>query len=183
MVIALALAAVGAVASLVTTAGVITLQKREALESNERAAKLENETAQARLQLEQLQKQVGPRNLNWNAFVEVIKSEEQLPVEILYVADDADSMELAQQIQLAISAAGWKMPLRNPIQRPTGWSEPLAMAEDGQPKGVTIVANSKTPTGALERALGAGLGKYAMHIQGAHAPPVGTLRIVVAPRI
>jgi hypothetical protein len=140
------------------------------------------ETAEAKLQLEQLKKQVGPRNLNWNASVDAMKGAPRVRLEILYVADDNDSMHLAQQIQLACSAAGWELPSRNPIQRPPGWSEPLAMAVDGQPTGVTIVSRSPTPADSIEAAISAGIGRVGAHHNGPYAPPVGTARIVVAPR-
>jgi hypothetical protein len=154
---------------------VVKLQRDEIRLSNERIATSELETAR-------LKKELGPRNLNWNDFVMAIKGAAQVQLEILYVADDADSMELAQQIQLACSAAGWGMPPRSPIQRPADWSEPLAMAVDGQPKGVTVVSRYPTPADGITKAILAGLGQGSAHSDGPHAPPVGTVRIVIAPK-
>lgn len=154
---------------------VVKLQREEIRLSNERIAAAELETARIR-------KEFGPRNLDWNSFVTALKGAAQVQLEILYVADDSDSMELAQQIQLACSAAGWGMPPRNPIQRPAGWSEPLAMSVDGQPKGVTVVSRHPTPSDGVAKAVGAGLGQVAQHSNGPHAPPVGTVWIVVAPK-
>ncbi len=154
---------------------VVKLQRVEIRLSNERIAAAELET-------ERLKKEFGPRNLKWNAFVTELQGAAKVQLEILYVADDTDSMELAQQIQLAASAAGWGMPPRNPIQRPSGWSEPLAMAVDGQPKGVTVVSRFPTPADGISNAVIAGLGQGAQHADGPHAPPIGIVRIVVAPK-
>jgi hypothetical protein len=152
----------------------VKLQREEIRQSNERIAAAELETAKLRQEL-------GPRNLNWNGFVTALKAAAQVQLEILYVADDSDSMELAQQIQLASSAAGWGMPMRAPVERPQGWSEPLAMAVDGQPRGVTVVSQSPTPSQGVANAVGAGLVQVAQHVNGPHAP-IGTVRIVVAPK-
>ena len=154
---------------------VVKLQRHEIQLSNERIAAAELETAR-------LRKEFGPRNLDWNGFVSTLRGAAQVQLEILYVSDDSDSMELAQQIQLACSAAGWGMPPRNPIQRPTGWSEPLAMAVDGQPKGVTVVSQHPTPAEGIAKAVSAGLGQVSEHANGPHAPAIGTVRIVVAPK-
>jgi len=159
----------------ISTFFVVKLQREELRLSNERIATSELEAAR-------IKKEFGPRNLDWNAFVTALKGAAQVQLEILYVADDSDSMELAQQIQLACSAAGWGMPPRNPIQRPPGWHEPLAMAVDGQPKGVTVVSQGLTPSDGIAKAVGAGLGQVSTHSNGAHAPPAGTVRIVVAPK-
>lgn len=154
---------------------VVQFQREEIRVSNERIAAAELET-------ERLRTEFGPRNLKWNAFVTELQSAAKVQLEISYVTDNSNSMELAQQIQLAASAAGWGMPPRNPIQRPSGWSEPLAMAVDGQPKGVTVVSRFPTPADGISKAIIAGLGQGAEHANGPHAPPVGTVKIVVAPR-
>lgn len=155
--------------------GRIQVQKLEALAANERIEELRNENRE-------LKKRVEPRKLNWNSFVEILRSARRVRLEIMYVADDNDSMQLAQQIQQAASATGWEEPSRNPIERPNGWSESLAMSVDGQPTGVTVVAAFGTPTDKVEGAIQAGLGSVATHIGGAHAPPPGVIRIVVAPK-
>jgi hypothetical protein len=149
---------------------------------NVKEAYLRKDLSDARLETARIKKEFGPRNLEWNAFVTALRSAARVQLEILYVADDTDAMELAQQIQLACSAAGWGMPSRNPIQRPPGWSEPLAMAVDGQPRGVTVVSQSPTPADGIANAVAAGLGAVAQHANGPNAPPIGSVRIVVAPK-
>ena len=153
--------------------------------------------AEAELRIKKLE----PRNLNWTAFVDALRPAPQSKVEVLYYADDFDSMALAQQIALAIKAAGWEEPLREPIKRPADWSGPTPMAVDGQPTGVTVVArrgpererigggtmlaadvDPKTSFGAMQRAVLLGTGRVAAWTNGPHAPPDGTIRIVVAPR-
>ncbi len=175
MRISLAIVGVAGLIVGLSTFFVVKLQREEIRLSNERIAAAELETAR-------IKKEFGPRNLDWNAFVTALKGAAQVQLEILYVADDSDSMQLAQQIQLACSAAGWGMPTRNPIHRPPGWSEPLAMAVDGQPSGVTVVSRSPTPDDGIAAAVAAGLGGVSKHTNGPHAPPIGTVRIVVAPK-
>ena len=169
----------------------------DAAHAVERTAVAEQRTAEAELRLKQLE----PRVLNWDAFVASLKGAPQCPVEVLYVADDWDSMALAQQIQLAVESAGWKQSSRNPIEKPLSWTDPTPMAVDGQPIGVTIVAllgtepetiaagsllsprpGPITPFSAMEQAVLVGLGKVGTWLNGPHAPPAGTLRIVVAPK-
>jgi hypothetical protein len=155
-------------------------------------------TAEAELRIKQLE----PRNLNWSAFVEALRSAPRSNVEVLYFADDFDSMALAQQIALAIKEAGWDEPFRGPIKRPLDWSESTPMAVDGQPTGVTVVArlgpedqaaimsgkmspedaDPTTPFAAIRRAVSLGTGRVSTWTNGPHAPPFGTIRIVVAPR-
>lgn len=159
-------------------------------------------TANARAAEAELRiKKLEPRNLNWTAFVDALHEAPQSKVEVLYFADDFDLMALAQQIALAIKAAGWEEPFRGPIKRPPDWSESTPMAVDGQPTGVTVVArmgperetvssgnmlptNSgpATPFTAIRRAIILGTGRVATWTNGPHAPPYGTIRIVVAPR-
>jgi hypothetical protein len=153
--------------------------------------------AEAELRIRKLE----PRNLNWAAFVDALLAAPRSKVEVLYFADDFDSMALAQQIALAIKAAGWEEPYRGPIKRPPDWSESTPMAVDGQPTGVTVVArlgperesvssgnilpaDSEPATSftAMRRAIMFGTGRVATWTNGPHAPPYGTIRIVVAPR-
>jgi hypothetical protein len=172
-------------------------QKNDIAQANAVAATANARTAEAELRIKRLE----PRNLNWSAFVGALNKAPQSKVEILYFADDFDSMALAQQIALAIKAAGWEEPFRGPIKRPIDWSESTPMAVDGQPTGVTIAARTgpereaimsgnmltadtepPTPFTAMRRAIMLGTGRVATWTNGPHAPPYGTLRIVVAPR-
>jgi len=170
----------------------------EAESAKGQIAKANARTAEAELRIRRLE----PRNLNWSAFVDALRNTPQCSVEILYFADDFDSMSLAGQIDLAMRAAGWPEPSRNPIEKPLDWTGSTPMAVDGQPTGVTLVARDKTrradefsagnmlpqnsgpltPFIVMERAILAGIGKLATWVNGAHAPPEGMLRIVVAPR-
>ncbi|WP_222946310.1 hypothetical protein, partial [Paraburkholderia sp. UCT31] len=82
-----------------------------------------------------------------------------------------------------------------------GNAQPAPMDLDGQPAGVTIVGRTnsaveadaseqrilsrpwvRTPFTVLTYAFERALGKAATSLNGPHAPPAGTLRVVVAPR-
>jgi hypothetical protein len=89
MRVSLALAAKVAVIVGLSTWFVVQLQREEIRLSNERIVAAELET-------ERVRKEFGPRNLNWNAFIAALMGAAQVQLEILYVVDDADSMELAQ---------------------------------------------------------------------------------------
>jgi hypothetical protein len=215
MVLSLGLGAIAAVIVGISTYAVIKLQRAEAEDASaafeqyklgvsaqaetakSEIAKANARTAEAELRIKRLE----PRNLNWSAFVDALHEAPQSKVEIVYFADDFDSMALAQQIALAIKAAGWEEPFRGPIKKPADWSEPTPMAVDGQPTGVTIVARlgsereaimsgnmlpsdaePSTPFTAMRHAIMLGTGRVATWTNGPHAPPYGTLRIVVAPR-
>jgi hypothetical protein len=175
-----------------------------AAQANQRAeaSKADIAAANARAAETELRiKKLEPRNLNWTAFVDALRDAPQSKVEVLYYADDFDSMALAQQIALAIKAAGWEEPFRGPIKRPADWTQSTPMAVDGQPTGVTVVGrrgperetvtsgtmlggdvDPTTSLGAMQRAVLLGTGRAATWTNGPHAPPYGTIRIVVAPR-
>jgi hypothetical protein len=165
------------------------------------AATIRERAANAELKLEQLRRQVAPRSLKRDVLIRALEGQPKAPTEIMYLRDDAESFELAQQIALAMEAAGWQITSRRPIP-PTSDPEAItAMAVGGQPSGVTVVASGvtqeeadadfnammgkdwiRTPWTVLTRALGDSLGKVGGNAGGLNSPPVGTLRLVVSPR-
>jgi hypothetical protein len=157
---------------------------------------------EAELRLEQLRRQVAPRVLNREAFIKALEGEVKAPTEVMFLRDDSESMGLAQGIAFAMEAAGWQITSRRPIPPSADPQLPTAMTVGGQPSGVTVVVSSitrdeadaslnamrgqdwvKTPWTVLSHAIGVGLGQVGSSAGGPNAPPVGTLRIVVAPRI
>jgi hypothetical protein len=168
--------------------------------ANERAATLEKQSRELEVTIARLRKDLGPRQLDRPALLAALSDQPKEPVEIMHLRDDQDSFELAQQIALALEAAGWAVVSRAPIP-PSSSSDPTTMSVDGQPSGVTVVANGisqeesmasmnramgrpwvRTPLTVLTDGLGAALGSISLHAGGPNAPPVGTLRVVIAPR-
>ena len=177
-----------------------TYLKKDLALTNERAATLENSAAQAKLELEHIKKKVGPRQLNREAFLKALENQPKLPIQILYLRDDPDSFEFAQQIEGVLKEAKWEVQSRNPIPTPsTPRSEPTTMSVGGQPTGVTVSAHSlseeeinagmnrtlgkpwkKTPWTVLVFAFEQSMGesKASSH----DSVPAGVLRVVVGPR-
>jgi hypothetical protein len=171
--------------------------------TKERAATLENDAAQAKLELQKLKDETGPRKLDREIFQKTLEGQPSAPVEILYMRDDADSLEFAQEIENDLVHAHWTVISRLPIPTPTGANAdptiPIAMTVGGQPSGVTVVAHSvseeesqatwnavigkdwiKTPWTVLSVAFGRSMGK--MSGAGTASCPEGRLRVIVAPR-
>ena len=126
MVVSLAAAALAAVLVLVSTTVIVKLQKIEAriasedferyrMKSDVEIASANSKTAEAVLRLEQLRREVGPRQLDRAKFLEALAGDVRGKVEVLYMRDDAEAMELAQQIALALQASGWEVVRRDPI--------------------------------------------------------------------
>lgn len=208
MLLALGAAAIAATVVGISTYCVIQLQKQESIDASLEMARIKKDsdeahkkTIEAQLQLEQLKRQVGPRHLNRETFLGALIGEVTGQVEVLYSRDDAEAMELAQQIALALEETGWKVLHRDPIPD-NKENLPSAMGVSGQPKGVTVAAHSisekeseaslmrmsgkdwvKTPYTVLSHALEVGLGGVSGWASGPNAPVAGTLRIIVAPRI
>ncbi|WP_157644760.1 hypothetical protein [Burkholderia ubonensis] len=171
-------------------------------EADARSAEAHARSTEAELKLEELRRQVGHRQLQRDAFLEELRGQQSEPVEILYLRDDPECFDLAQQIARALETAGWKITDLAPIPVPRSNIDPTAMSVDGQPSGVTIVAASMTeaelratqmqamgergwahtPFTALTSAVLRGLGRVSSRAAGPHAPNGGTLRVVVAPR-
>lgn len=170
--------------------------------ANARSAEAHARSSEAELKLEELRRQVGHRQLQRDAFLEELRGKPSEPVEIMYLRDDPECFDVAQQIARALEAAGWKITDLAPIPVPRSNSDPFAMSVDGQPSGVTIVTASMTeaelratemqamgqagwahtPFTVLNSAVLRGLGAVSSSAAGRHAPSAGTLRLVVAPR-
>lgn len=202
-------AAIGGTAGLFT--GVVgqqlaAISEREAATqiaaANAKSAEANEKAKVAELKLEQLRRDVGPRQLNRAGFLSALAGQPSAPVEIFYLRDDPECFELAQQVRVALTDAGWHAGLLQPIPQPNGRNaDPAATAIDGQPSGVTVVVAAiseaeasatenqifgrdwvRTPWTVLSFAVQQGLGKVAGHAGGPNAPPHGVLRLVVSPR-
>ena len=162
----------------------------------------EARTAEAELKSEQLRKELGPRHLQRDIFLKEIVEAPPSRVEIMYLRDDPECFNLAQQIWRVLEDAKWEVMPPVPIPDPAkAFDMPTAMTVDGQPSGVTVVIRAvskaeaeasmkamlgepwvRTPWTVLTHALGDSLGRIGSSAGGPNAPPDGTLRIVVAPR-
>jgi hypothetical protein len=157
---------------------------------------------EAELKLEQLRKDLGPRQLQRGIFINELQGRPTAPVEVMYLLDDPECFALAQEISGALKEAGWPSGSPKPIPPLFITDSPTSMSVDGQPSGVTVVVNGitqeeadaaqnamagrdwvKTPWTVLSHAIGAALGRVSGHAGGLNAPPAGTLRVVVAPRL
>ena len=159
------------------------------------------ETAEAKLQLEQLRKEMAPRSLRRDIFLKELAGQPKLPVEIMYLLDDPECFGLAQQISRALEDAQWTVEPPKPIPPLILADSPTPMSVGGQPSGVTVVVHAitqeeseatsnalmglewvRTPWTVLMHALGDSIGKINGHAGGSNVPPMGTLRVVVAPK-
>lgn len=176
------------------------------LSENEKAtAKANAEAASAALKLEELRRQTAPRQLNRDAFFKAIDGKPKALTRIMYVRDDPECFDVAQQIYRVMKEAKWDaispvpIPSNDPNLRP---DIPIAMSVGGQPSGVSVIAHSAsdeeieagknisfgrpwkvTPWTALSNALLESLGRIGGGAGGSAAPPDGELRVVVAPRM
>jgi hypothetical protein len=180
----------------------ISANEVETARAKESAARSNERAAEAELKLEQLRNQIAPRHLDRTKFIDALKGQPSAPVEVMYITEDAEAFEFAQQIRQALEAAGWQVTKYGPIPRDLKIANSLpstAMAVGGQPSGVTIVVHDlspdeqdavsrkmagkdwiKTPWTVLSNATEEGIGRVSGHSGGADAPPAGILRIVVA---
>lgn len=171
-------------------------------DSEEKIATANSTAANATLKLEQLRQQVGHRQLLRQVFLDALDGQPSSPVSIMYLRDDPECFDLAQQIWRVLQDAHWAVTPPAAINEEAGRAsnDPLAMSVD-VPSGITIVARSisqnevdadfarfhgreweKTPYTVLTNAFIQSIGKVAGHAGGPNSPPVGTLRVVVAPR-
>lgn len=168
--------------------------RRDIANTMERAANAEQRAAEAELKLEQVRQKVAPRKIDGNAFLEVLKGKPKATVEIMYLKDDPDSINLSTDLIGLLSKAGWTIESWKPIppENPEGEVKapiPSAMAFGGQTSGITIVAKVIPETVGKEldipfRALWAAIVKSTGRVYGGRDPslPEGKLRIIVAPK-
>jgi hypothetical protein len=159
-------------------------------EANARAAEANARAAEAQLELERLRKQLGPRTIQRQVFLEALKDQPKEPVEILVaVKDDAESNDLARQIFRLLMFEKWDVESLRAVRPDEGIAPghgPSALSVGGQPTGVAIVANSIPPEhastafNALRRAFLKTLGTISFAAE--EAVPLGKLRIVVSPK-
>jgi hypothetical protein len=178
------------------------LQAADVTQAREGAGKANERAAEAELCLEQLRKQVGPRRIPRDAFLNALANQPKAPTEIYFERDDPDSFSVAQQIWQLLRDANWEVTPPVPAA-PTDLypTSPAVVSVGGQPSGVTVVAHSvspeenqrtgkmiagkewlKTPWTVLFNAFLQTLGSASGASGGPNAPPEGTLRVVVAPR-
>lgn len=179
--------------------------KKELKDKDESIANANARTKEAELKLEELRRQVGPRHVNRDAFLNSIQGDIKGKVEILYSRDDPECFEVAQQLWQLLITAKWDVtaPVPIPQNNPSDTLVlgPTSMTVSGQPSGVTIAAYSiseqessatlqqmtgkdwlKTPYTVLTYAIGEAIGQVKSWVSGPNAPAAGTLRIIVAPR-
>jgi len=168
--------------------------------ANALAATSNASAADANLRLQQLRNQVGPRQLRRQDFLEALRAVAPVPVQIVYLRDDPECFDVAQQVWRLLQDAGWPVTPPEPIVA-SGDAQPAPMDLDGQPAGITVVGRTnsedeanageqrflgrpwvRTPFTVLAYAFERALGKAATNLNGPHAPTAGTLRVVVAPR-
>jgi hypothetical protein len=199
-----AVAAISGLLGAIISREVATVMQRASDEriasANALAAKSNEAAAAATLRLEQLRAQVGPRQFNRIAFLDTLRGEDVGSVDILYLRNDPECFDVAQQLWHLLEDAGWHV--RPPAPIFDGRHvQPAAMNVDGEPSGLTVVATIQsrdeamadqlrfsgqawvhTPFTILTYAIEQGIGKVATHINVPNNPPPGTLRVVVAPR-
>ena len=99
----------------------------------------------AEVRLEQLRKQLQPRVLNEEAFLEPLKNIPPQRYKILHVRDTTDGLQLSIQIMTALDKVGWTMTAAPaPIEKKDLMLSPdisfdvgSAMSVGGQPTGVS----------------------------------------------
>jgi hypothetical protein len=183
----------------------ISKNQSDTAKANVEAARANERANEASLKLEELRRQTAPRQLNRDAFFKAIDGKPKALTKIMYVRDDPECFDVAQQIYRVLKDAKWDaispvpIPSNDPNLRP---DIPIAMSVGGQPSGVSVIAHSVsdeeaeagknisfgrdwkvTPWTALSNAVLESLGRVGGGGGGATAPPEGELRIVVAPRM
>ncbi|CAJ9609870.1 hypothetical protein [Burkholderia pseudomallei] len=199
-----AVAAISGLLSAMVSREVAAVTQRESDEriasANALAAKSNEAAATAALRLEQLRAQVGPRQFDRAAFLSALRGEAVGNVQIVYLRNDPECFDVAQQLWHLLEDAGWQAIPPAPIFDGRH-AQPAAMNVDGQPAGLTVVASIQsqaeadaeqfrangqvwvhTPFTTLTYAIERGIGRVATHVNGPNHPPQGTIRVVVAPR-
>jgi hypothetical protein len=176
--------------------------KADIAKANVQIAEANARALEAELRLEQLRKDLGPRQLQRDVFIKEVKGQPTAHVEIMYLQDDPECFDLAQQIWRALEDGKWPVEAPKPIPSLIISDGPTPMSVGGQPSGVTVVVKEisdeesrasenammgrewvKTPWTTLTHALGLSLGKVVGRAGGQNAPPDGLLRVVVSPRL
>ncbi len=183
----------------------ISKNRSDTAKANAEAARANERANESALKLEELRRQVAPRHIDRDAFLKAIEGKPKAVVKIMYVRDDPECFDVAQQIYRVLKDALWDVvppvpiPSNDPLLRV---DVPIAMSVGGQPSGVAVVAHSLsdvemeasknisfgrqwkiTPWTSLSNAILQSLGQVAGGAGGASAPPEGELRVVVAPRM
>ena len=171
-------------------------------------AKQQERAALAETALEELKRHAAPREVKRAEFKSALALLKDGPqpagVEIVYLRDDPDSFNVAQQIYQLLKESGWNASSPVPIPPATASTfsqSPTAMAAGGQPSGVSVGTHTiseaessakltfpgtdwvKTPWTVLSYAVLQSLGQCGGFAGGQNAPPEGILRVVVAPRM
>jgi hypothetical protein len=155
-------------------------------------AELNNETAR-------LRKEVGPRQIDADAFVKALEGRPKAPVEIMFPREDGEAFQLAMQFRDTLRRADWTAtePMPVPINDiPRLANQPSHIAAGGQALGVAVVVraatqddfkrlddhDAPTPVNAVTKAILQALGTVSRYAAGPdvfHPPPPGAIRIVV----
>ena len=174
----------------------------EAAKIGEKAAGLEKEAAEAKLQLEKLRTKMGPRQIDSAIFLQALEAKPKTPVEIMFPKEDGEAFMLAIQFRDLLRVAKWEAAEPVPVPAtdiPRLANQPSHMAVGAQATGVAVVVRADTqdefnqvsdfqattPMNALRAAITNTLGGVAGYAGGADifpAPPRGTVRIVVGPK-
>ena len=158
--------------------------------------------AEAELKLEELRRHVAPRHVQRSVFLKAIEGQPKARVEIMYLRDDPECFELAQEIWRVLQDAQWDVVAPVPIPKSVSSSHlqsPTSMSISGEPSGVTVAThsvsgkeaeadlNSKnwehTPWTVLQNALLQSVGQISGWAGGPNSPPEGTLRVIISPRL
>jgi hypothetical protein len=178
------------------------LQEKETAKARQAIVEANARTKEAELKLEQLRRDLGPRQFLRDPFIKEVTGQPSARVEVMYLQDDPECFGLAQRIWQALENGKWPVEVPKPIPPLLIANFPTAMSVGGQPSGVTVVAGGitqaeadaqmnalqgkewiKTPWTVLMHALGEALGKIGGSAGGVSPPTQGWLRVVVSPRI
>lgn len=164
----------------------------DAASANERAGILENEAAQARLELSKLKQ---PRDVDFGAFNRAMAGVSVGRIEIEY-GSGTDSPWLAQRLTVAFGALGWQIPegmagLPHAVKPDDSELCKIVSPIEcmgGQQFGVTVLTHSppseadKVTQSDLMRAVGIGIGAVGMFGSEHPSVPPGTIRILIGAR-
>jgi hypothetical protein len=98
-----------------------------------RMAEADARAKEAELKLEQLRKDLGPRQFNRDLFIKEITGQPSARVEVMYLQDDPECFGLAQQIWQALEGGKWPVEVPKPIPPLIISNFPTAMSVGGSP--------------------------------------------------